>query len=62
MAANVLFLLAARQGLLVLTSVVTGLYPVGVVLLAWLVLRERLARSQVAGVGLALTATALIAI
>lgn len=61
MTANVLFLLAARQGLLVLTSVVTGLYPVGVVVLAWLVLRERLAPSQVVGIGLALAATALIA-
>ena len=62
MTANVLFLLATRQGLLVLTSVVTGLYPVGVVLLAWLVLRERLGRSQQAGVALALGATVLIAV
>jgi drug/metabolite transporter (DMT)-like permease len=62
MAANVLFLLAVREGLLVLTSAITGLYPVGVVILAWLVLRERLARVQVAGVGLALTATVLIAV
>lgn len=62
MTANVLFLLAARQGLLVLTAVVTGLYPVGVVILAWLVLREELGGVQLAGVGLALTATALIAV
>lgn len=61
MAANVLFLLATREGLLVLTAVITGLYPVGVVILAWLVLRERLARTQLAGVALALTATAFIA-
>ncbi|WP_370327966.1 EamA family transporter [Euzebya sp.] len=61
MAANVLFLLATREGLLVLTSVVTGLYPVGVVVLAWLVLRERLGRVQLLGVGLALSGTALIA-
>jgi drug/metabolite transporter (DMT)-like permease len=62
MAANVLFLLATRQGLLTLTAVVTSLYPVGVVVLAWLVLRERLVRSQVAGMLLALVATALIAV
>jgi drug/metabolite transporter (DMT)-like permease len=62
MTANILFLLAVREGLLVLTSVVTGLYPVGVVVLAWLVLRERLVGAQLAGVGLALTAAALIAI
>ncbi|HUG83587.1 MAG TPA: DMT family transporter [Euzebya sp.] len=62
MTANVLFLLATREGLLVLTSVVTGLYPVGVVVLAWLVLRERLSGVQIAGVGMALAATALIAV
>lgn len=62
MTANVLFLLATRQGLLVLTSVVTGLYPVGVVLLAWLFLRERLGASQQVGVAFALGATVLIAV
>ncbi|CAN5709714.1 DMT family transporter [soil metagenome] len=62
MAANVLFLLATRQGLLVLTAVVSGLYPVAVVVLAWLFLKERLGRTQQAGVGLALAAAALIAL
>lgn len=62
MGANVLFLLATREGLLVLTSVVTGLYPVAVVILAWLVLRERLGGVQILGVGMALAATALIAV
>ncbi len=62
MIANVLFLLATREGLLVLTSVVTSLYPVGVVLLAWIVLKERLRPVQVAGIALALGATVLIAV
>ena len=62
MVANVLFLLATREGLLVLTSVITSLYPVGVVLLAAVVLRERLAPVQAGGVALALGATALIAL
>lgn len=62
MLANALFLLAVRQGLLVLVSVLTSLYPVGVVVLARVVLGERLGRQQVAGIGLALAATACIAV
>lgn len=60
MAANALFLLAVRQGLLVLVSVLTSLYPVGIVLLARVVLGERLGRVQLAGAGLAMAAVVLI--
>lgn len=61
MAANVLFLLASRQGLLSVTGVLIALYPASTVLLAQLVLRERLGGLQVAGLGVAAAAVSLIA-
>lgn len=60
MVANILFLLATQQGLLVVVSVLASLYPVGIALLARLFLDERLARSQWLGVALAVTATILV--
>jgi drug/metabolite transporter (DMT)-like permease len=60
-AANVLFLLATRTGSLSVSGVLVSLYPVVVVLLARFVLRERLTGLQLTGVGLALTASALLA-
>jgi uncharacterized membrane protein len=59
--ANVLFLLATRTGSLSVSGVLVSLYPVVVVLLARFVLRERLSGLQLTGVGLALTASALLA-
>jgi drug/metabolite transporter (DMT)-like permease len=61
-AANVLFLLATRTGALSVSGVLVSLYPVVVVLLARFVLRERLTGMQLTGVGLALTASALLAV
>lgn len=61
MLANVLYLLAARSGLLSLVAVLVSLYPASTVLLARVVLGERLARTQAAGVALAVTGAALIA-
>lgn len=61
MTSNVLFLLAARSGDLGVTSVVVSLYPVTVVLLARIVLRERLTPLQLGGAGLALGASVLLA-
>lgn len=60
--ANLLFLLATRSGLLAVTGVLLALYPAGTVLLALLVLRERLAAVQVGGLALARAGVALIAL
>ena len=62
MAANALFLLAAREGLLAVAGVLASLYPVSTVLLAQVVLQERLHRSQLLGLGAAVGAVALIAL
>jgi uncharacterized membrane protein len=61
MTANALFLLATQQeGQLAITGVLASLYPVSTVVLAQLVLRERLVGAQVAGLGAAVAAVALI--
>jgi drug/metabolite transporter (DMT)-like permease len=60
-AANVLFLLATRAGALSVSGVLVSLYPVVVVVLARVVLRERLTGLQLAGTGLAVTASVLLA-
>lgn len=60
--ANVLFLLASREGGLAVVGVLTALYPLGTILLARIFLKERLAAVQKFGVALALTASALLAI
>lgn len=60
-AANVMFAVAAREGLLTLVSVLGSLYPVATVLLARWFLHERLARWQVVGVAAAFAGVAMIA-
>ncbi|GAA1688549.1 hypothetical protein GCM10009830_40200 [Glycomyces endophyticus] len=60
--ANLLFLLAARGGELGVVAVIVALYPAGTVLLARRVLGERLQRSQLAGLGAAAAAVALLAL
>ncbi len=59
--ANALFALASGHGLLALVSVLGSLYPVVTVLLAHLLLGERLTRPQQAGVAVAMAGVALIA-
>jgi drug/metabolite transporter (DMT)-like permease len=60
--ANAMFLLAARSGLLSLAAVVSSLYPAGTVVLARVVLHERITTRQQAGLALALTGVVLIAL
>ncbi|MDQ3904171.1 MAG: EamA family transporter [Actinomycetota bacterium] len=60
MVANILFLLATRNGALSVSAVVVSLYPVVVVVLARFLLRERLTWLQASSVALALTASALL--
>lgn len=61
-AANLLYLLATREGLLSLVAVLTSLYPASTVLLARVVLGERMVRTQLAGLGLAAAGVTLIAL
>lgn len=60
MVANILFLLATRNGALSVSAVVVSLYPVVVVMLARFLLGERLTWLQASSVALALTASALL--
>lgn len=60
--ANLTFLLATRQGHLVLVAVVTALYPAATVLLARVLLRERLRQVQLAGLAGAAAAVGLLAV
>jgi drug/metabolite transporter (DMT)-like permease len=60
--ANAIFVVAAREGLLSLVSVISSLYPASTVILARVVLHERVDRRQQVGLALALVGVVLIAI
>src|SRR5919108_4647753 len=60
MLGNLLFAAASTSGLVSITSVLASLYPIVTVVLARIVLSERVARSQEAGIGLTLAGVALI--
>jgi drug/metabolite transporter (DMT)-like permease len=59
--ANALFAVASTKGVLPVVAVGGSMYPAFTIALATVVLRERLARVQWAGVALALLGVALIA-
>ena len=59
-AANIGYLLAVRSGLVSVVSVLAALYPVGTVILARVVLKERFAPLQRLGMAVALPATILM--
>lgn len=59
--ANGLFAVATTLGFLSITSVISSVYPVTTVVLAYIVLRERLGPRRLAGVVMALAGVALIA-
>ena len=59
---NVFFVLAAQTGRLDISSVLSSLYPGVTALLAWLVLKEHIQRTQLVGIALALAAIALMTI
>jgi drug/metabolite transporter (DMT)-like permease len=61
-AANALYLLAAREGLLTIVAPISALYPVSTVLLALTLDKEKVRPVQIAGLGLAATALVLTAV
>jgi drug/metabolite transporter (DMT)-like permease len=60
MAGNASYLLAAQAGELAVAAILTSLYPVVTVILAALILRERVTRDHAVGIALAAVAIALI--
>lgn len=61
-AANILLLVGIRLGDLTVMSVLTALYPAGTILLAAIVLKERVAPVQWVGLALAVSAAGMLAI
>jgi drug/metabolite transporter (DMT)-like permease len=61
MGGNAFFILAAQAGALAIAAVLSSLYPVVTVLLAAVILRERITPSHATGIALAAVAVAFIA-
>lgn len=60
--ANLFFTLASREGSLSVVSVLTALYPLGTIILARVFLKEKIAKTQLIGIMLALGCSALLAV
>lgn len=61
MVANLLYVLAARRGLLSVVAVLVSLYPASTIVLARFVLHERFTAAQLVGLGAAAAGVSLIA-
>jgi drug/metabolite transporter (DMT)-like permease len=61
MAGNAGFILAVQAGSLAIAAILSSLYPVTTVILATVILRERVTRSHAVGIALAVAAIACIA-
>jgi drug/metabolite transporter (DMT)-like permease len=61
-AGNIFYILSAQSGRMDIAAVVGSLYPGATVALAWLVLKEKISISQLAGIALALTAIVFISV
>jgi len=59
LAGNFFYILASKSGRLDIAAVLSSLYPGSTVILAWLLLKERISRWQMVGILLALGAIAL---
>jgi drug/metabolite transporter (DMT)-like permease len=60
--ANILLVVGLHLGELAVMSVLNALYPLGTILLALIVLRERLSGLQITGIALALAASVVLAL
>ena len=60
--ANLLFLYASHLGMLSLVAVIASLYPATTVLCARFILKERMTRTQLSGLGVAAVAVSLLAL
>jgi drug/metabolite transporter (DMT)-like permease len=59
---NLFYMMASQLGRLDVAAVISSLYPAGTILLAGIILREHPTKRQVAGMGLALAAVAMLSV
>jgi drug/metabolite transporter (DMT)-like permease len=62
LAGNFFYILASQAGRLDVSAMLSSLFPGSTILLAWIVLKERITRAQMIGIGLALVAIVLFTV